>query len=359
MEAIAPIVRAELDRPLVPDLPAELAWFVENDDHPLRSRTIVTLAPGAPGPTRRAQPVLYSFDAADRQDLVGAAGGRWFFTGPVRDERSAPNVGLPLSAIGDGGLRLGDHASAQHLAVSEDGTWLAAIGGGELVVVDAATGERRVVLGEADLGRTLARGLTWWHDGRILLDLGSVAGGPEPAADAMTPGRWAVDPDTGERARLGPAVGTVHHVFDDGRLLVTRATERRRFAPQDLLLLDPGSDGAAEVFATGLHDRARAAALDDGSIVWIDGQSRLVRFVGPGAPVAMLATMDEPEVLLEARDEDAGGPGGVFDVRAHGGWVVVSRGGVEWRRTIHLVRISPREHHVLGPGLRPRWGRAD
>ena len=27
-----------------------------------------------------------------------------------------------------------------------------------------------------------------------------------------------VDPDTGERARLGPAVGTVHHVFDDGRL---------------------------------------------------------------------------------------------------------------------------------------------
>ncbi|MAW59760.1 MAG: hypothetical protein CMJ94_02870 [Planctomycetes bacterium] len=200
LKALDPWVRAECERPLIPELPAALAWLRENEDYPLVSRSLFELRPGDASPARLAQPLLYSFDAHDPTELVALADGGWAFNAPVLRARSAPNVGTPLHTVSrDDGLSRWE-ASGRYHAAAPDSSLHAVASSSQLVLVDHEDGSVVPLLDASDLGQTMPTGLRWIDDTTLELDLGRVGGG---TPGRMTPGRWQIDLRDRSEKRLG------------------------------------------------------------------------------------------------------------------------------------------------------------
>jgi lysophospholipase L1-like esterase len=349
MHAIEAWVREQLDRPLVPDLPAELGWFVENDDYPLISRSLVSLIPGSPGMARRAQPVLFSFDAADPLRL-GHASGNWVFNGPVQEVRNTPNVGVPLQIVRRDGSLVSSSISASLFATQADSSMVAYANSFSIGCYDTESGLTTELLGSDKLGRTMPRSVHWLPNGKILLDLGSVAGGP---LGTMRTGLWSIDPITGTSEHLGDSLGDIQTVVDAHRLLVTRPAPvpgtqvSPTYFPRELLLRDLADLAAAPIrLASGLRARTQLAALKDGSFAWIDSEGRLRRSVGPLASAELRRQLVEPPVLASSER-------GVMEVVACEGWLAYTTIDQAHKRQLHLLHLASGRRFPLGPGLRP------
>lgn len=351
MRAIEPWVREQLDRPIAPGLPAELAWFVENDDYPLVSRSLMTLTPGAQGVRRRAQPVLYSFDASDQLDLA-YADGAWVLNGPISETRGAPNVGTPLQIVRADDSRFGSNIAASKFATHPDSSLVAYANNQSLGIYDAATGRSAELLGIEHLGRTMPRSVHWLPNGKILLDLGTLAGGPQ---GTMRPGLWSIDSKTGASERLGDNLGDIQQVVGVGRqlLLVTRpapAPDHQGstfYAPRELLLRDLSALGEAPIsLLTGLRARTPVAVFPDGGIAWIDQAGQLRGAVSPSVVSNQRERIGEAPVLAK---------GDVIEVVACEDWLAYTTIDAEQQRQLHLLQLSSGRHYPLGPGFRPRF----
>lgn len=349
MRAIEPWVREQLDRPLVPDLPAELGWFIENDDYPLISRSLVSLIPGASGMARRAQPVLFSFDAADQLKL-GNASGNWVFNGPVQEVRNTPNVGVPLQMVRADGSRFGSNISASFFATQPNSSLVAYANSLAVGFYDTASGLASELLGSDKLGRTMPRSLHWLPDGKILLDLGSVAGGPQ---GTMMPGLWSIDSKTGASKRLGESFGDIQQVVSGQLLLVTRPTPAPDhqgstfYAPRELLVRDLSELAEPPIsLMTGLRTRTQIALLPDGGFAWIDHEGQLRRTAGPSADTAQRERIIENPVL-------ANGAVGVIEVVSREDWLAYTTIDQARKRQLHLLHLGSGRHYPLGPGFRP------
>jgi lysophospholipase L1-like esterase len=346
MRAIEPWVREQLDRPLVPELPVELGWLVDNDDYPLVSRRLMTLAPGAQGLRRRAQPLLFSFDAADQLKL-GYAAGSWVMNGPISTARSAPNVGTPLQIVRADGSRVGSNISASLYATQPGSSLIAYANNQSLGTYDTATGTAAELLGINQLGQTMPRSVHWLPNGRILLELGRIAGGP---SGTMTPGLWSMDAQTGEGTWLGECVGDLQQVLDGTHLLVTRAAPPSDFqgsdfyAPRELLVRDLAAlDEAPISLLTGLRAQTQIAVLPDGGFAWIDHEWRLRRAAGPSASDAQRQGITDQPVIAT----------GVLEVVAYQGWLAYTTLDLAYKKHLHLLHLSSGRHYPLGPGFGP------
>lgn len=347
MRAIEPWVREQLDRPLVPDLPAELGWFIENDDYPLVSRSLLTLTPGAQGMRRRAQPVLHSFDASDRLKL-GYAAGNWVLNGPISKKRSAPNVGTPLQIVRADGSRFGSNIAASKFATQPGSSLVAYANNQSLGIYDTATGIAAELLGIKQLGRTLPRSVHWLPSGKILLDLGSVAGGPQ---GAMRPGLWSIDPKTGASERLGDNHGDIQQVVGGQLLLVTRpapAPDHQGstfYAPRELLVRALSELAAPPIgLLTGLQARTPVAVFPDGGIAWIDFEGQLRGAVWPSVVSNQRERIAEAPVLAS---------GDVIEVVSCEDWLAYTTIDPARKRHLHLLHLSSGRHYPLGPGFSP------
>lgn len=349
MRAIEPWVREQLDRPVVPGLPAELGWFIENDDYPLVSRSLLTLTPGAQGMRRRAQPVLHSFDANDALRL-GYAAGAWVLNGPISQSRGAPNVGTPLQIVRADGSRFGSNIAASKFATRPGSSLVAYANHQSLGIYDAETGRAAELLGIEQLGRTLPRSLHWLPNGKILLDLGTLAGGPQ---GTMRPGLWSIDSTTGASERLGDNHGDIQQVLGGQLLLVTRPApapdhQGSTFdAPRELLLRDLSALGAAPIsLLTGLRARTPIAVFPDGGIAWVDQAGQLRGAIWPSVASNQRERISEAPVLAK---------GDVIEVVACEDWLAYTTVDPVHQRQLHLLHLGSGRHYPLGPGFRPHF----
>lgn len=304
-------IAAECERPLVPALPASLAWLRDNDDYPQVSRSLLELRPGDASPRQLAQNLLYSFDAADPTELASMPDGGWAVNCPVSPRRSAPNVGTALQLIESDATRITAQVACPLFAVSPSGDRIVTASLGQLSLVDRVTAEVNPLLNRASLGRTMPRAVRWINDQTIELDLGPVGGGE---AGAMSPGLWQVRVQDGSfqqvdrQAQAAPAVPAEHAA--------------------------PGTP---------------AIELDDGTVLFLDLDGRLRRAAGPNAGSALRESLADPQVVFQDfRIEE-------FD--AHQRWIVICTITPDWGRRLHLVRLDTGTHYELGPGSKPRWGR--
>ncbi|MEM7204161.1 MAG: GDSL-type esterase/lipase family protein [Planctomycetota bacterium] len=311
LAALAPWIEAECTRVLVPELPTTLAWLRDNDDAPLVSRSLFELRPGDAGPRLLAKDLLYSFDTADPTDLAALANGGWAVNCPISSSRSAPNVGTALQLIEADRSKQTVRVACPRFAVSPNGQHIVTARLGQVSLVDRGTAEAQPLLDAQTLGRTMPRGLRWLDDATVELDLGPVGGG---TSGAMSPGRWQVAIADGTFARLPP----------------------------------PPATGAPPPAAPGAVDPS-AQELEDGSILFLDVDGRLRRAAGPRARSPLHNTLADPQLVLPAFR--------IEEFRARGGWVVIGTISQQWSRRIHVVRLDTGQHHELGPGSKPRWGR--
>jgi lysophospholipase L1-like esterase len=355
MRAIEPWVREQLDRPLAPGLPAELGWLIQNSDQALVSRSLMTLTPGAQGMRRRAQPVLYSFDTSDQLEL-GFAAGAWVLNGPISQVRSAPNVGTPLQVVRSDGSRFSSNISASKFATDPGSSLVAYAHIQSLGIYDISAGLASELLGAEQLGRTMPRSLHWLPTGKILLDLGTVAGG---TIGTMRSGLWSIDPKTGTSERLGDSLGDIRSVLDARALLVSRLAltpgqqGSSSYAARELLLRDLNHLAAAPISITaGLRAKTGVAALDDGSFAWVDGKGQLRRSAGLHASAALREQLAEPPVLATSER-------GVLEVVACQDWLAYSSIDPNWQRQLFLLHLGSGRRYALGPGLSPCFAAPD
>lgn len=296
LQAVKAAVQAELDRPLIPQQPAALAFMVDQDDYPLVSRRLMVLEPGAPAPTRGASPILWSFDAHDGMDLQAVADGRWVFTGPVQTHRATPNVGLPLQlADSDGVHALNLRVQARHFATHPAQAWVATTTYGALDLVDLVTEQVHPLLRTPQLGRTMPVAIRWHDDDTIELDLGRVAGG---ADGAMHAGRWHI------------------HL------------------PEDLQEL---AEQTPTVEARGSISREPGIALDADRFLTIDEARRLL-------------LQPEGRELFAAEGE-------LRDLTRAGDWVAFTAHGRGLHPQVYVLSLETLEAQLVGPGQLPRWAR--
>lgn len=311
LKTLGPWIEAECARPLVPQLPASLAWLRDNDDYPLVSRSLFELRPGDAGPRLLAQNLLYSFDAADPTDLAAMPDGGWAINSPVSNSRSAPNVGTELQLIEADATRITARVPSSLFAVSPNGDQIVTATLGQVALVDRVTADVRTLLDNATLGRTMPRAVRWVDEDSIELELGRVGGGQE---GPMSPGIWLVQTDDASFERLqvqpkaGPPVPSEHGKPD-----------------------------------------APAQELEDGTVLFLDFNGRLRRAAGPGASDALKESLADPQVVFQDFR--------IEEFHAHGRWVVICSITPEWGRRLHLVRLDTGMHYELGPGCKPRWGR--
>lgn len=351
MEAIRPWVEAELEQASVPNLPAELAWLVENQDYPRVSRSLLCLAPDQSGPRRRAQPILYSFDAHDQLEL-GYSKGAWIFNGPLAETRSSPNVGTPLHCLRADGDLHGSNLGAPLFATSSDSTLVAYANPNSVGIFDTRTGMPSELLSKSELGRTMPTSIHWLPQGRILLALGPIAGGP---VGNMRPGLWSIDPNTAEAERIADRVGQVEAVLDAHTLLVSRPAPAPgsqgslTYAPRELLLLDLSEEKAPpQSILRGVRAKTELAAIDDGSFLWVNQEGRIQHSAGPRASEARRAELARATLLSPAHLR-------VIELAQCQGWIAYSAVDQEHRREIYLHELASAREYRLGPGLRPRW----
>lgn len=313
LTTIDPWIAAECRRPLIPGLPASLAWLRDNDDYPLVSRSLFELRPEDAGPGLLAQNLLYSFDAADPTELAAIPDGGWAINCPVSAARPAPNVGTELQLIESDATRITARVDSSLFAVSPDGDQVVTATLGQVALVDRTSAEVRTLLDGATLGRTMPRAVSWLDADTIRLELGPVGGGQD---GPMSPGDWQVQ-------------------VSDG------SYERTPSLPSDPTTTPPREHAAPD---------APVSALPDGTMLFLDHDGRLRRAASSLASAALQESLADPQLVFEAFR--------IEEFHAHETWVVICSITPEWGRRLHLVRLDTGMHYELGPGCKPRWGRS-
>jgi len=334
MSAIAPLVHEVLQASAIPHLKQPLAWLASNDDYPRLSRRVMVLEPQAAGPRCLAQPLLYSFDSADHQQLGMTPDTVWV-NGPISWHRDSPNQRLPLHAIRMDGAIQRIVENTQAFAVNHETGTIAWADASGLYRLDPNDGSSPQQLVDFDEGRMDVEQLLW-ADGELYARFGTHS---KRGSSRWHAGIWKMGLDGSEAKCFHYPTAKLIAVTERG-LVLARLVVGAQTVQGQLTLVDPGpgSGSVAHLLREDLrYDTAVAIDAKSQQLYYINSENQLC---------SSLLQSDAPVQVLREIDTN------VQNLLALGSCLAFQEVSQQGKSTIRVLHIESNTLYDLGPGIK-------